>query len=412
MRGFVAAVAAALAVATACASGTSGVDGSSADAGSPGGGQSEAGPSPPGGGDGGGATDAVASPRADGAGSDSAAGADASGGSPVDGAAVDAGANDAGLDADASLVPPVLGSCDPGRWVVSASISAPTNPPAFAVDGLLPTRWSSGVAQAVGQYFQGDFGGLVGVDQIVLDDSYGASDHADYPRGVDVLASADGTTFAATLATAAFATDPGAIVTIPFPASTTRALRIQLNTGVSTLWWTIHELRLGCLALETDGGADGGGASEGGGDAASSCLAPDAGWTADAGISPATWKGSASSTGPNDTIQGAFDENAATRWSSGQAQTGGEWFKVDLGQVTTISGVSLYLLSGNVTDYPSSYALQVSSDDSAYTTVATGLGAPTTTICFPRQPARYVKVTQTGTGDSSWWSIYELGVLP
>jgi hypothetical protein len=30
----------------------------------------------------------------------------------------------------------------------------------------------------------------------------------------------------------------------------------------------------------------------------------------------------------------------------------------------------------------------------------------------PRQSARYVKVTQTGTGDPSWWSIYELNVFP
>ena len=156
-----------------------------------------------------------------------------------------------------------------------------------------------------------------------------------------------------------YATDPGAIATMSFAPSTTRAVRLQLTTGFATLWWAIHELRLDCQPL----GGDGGGAAPDGGDAASpSCAASDGGWT-DGGISHAAWVGTASSTGPNDTIQGAIDGNPSTRWSSGQAQAGGEWFQLDLGQPTTFSGVSLYLLDGNVTDYPSSYALQLSTDD-------------------------------------------------
>jgi hypothetical protein len=329
-------------------------------------------------------------------------------------ATVDGGPGDAGRDAEGGTIPTlIVGSCDPARWTVTASASATNNPPAFAVDGLAPTRWSSGVGQAVGQYFEIDFGGFVTVDQITLDDSYGTNEHTDYPRGLDVLGSADGTTFTSTLGSVSNATDPGAIVTVNFSAAMTRAVRLQINTGVPMVWWSVHELRVGCQSLSLDGGADGG-ASDGGGvdGGPPTCAASDAGWSAGSGLSPAGWTGSASSTGPNDTIPGAFDQNAATRWSSGQAQAGGEWFKVDLGHATTLSGAGLYLLSGNVGDYPSSYALSLSTDDLAYATVATGLGGPTTPICFPSRSARYVKVTQTGTGDSSWWSIYEISLFP
>jgi hypothetical protein len=336
----------------------------------------------------------------------------------IDASIADA-ASDSGPDAEGGTIPTLIaGSCDPAHWVVTASVSASNNPPGFAVDGLPPTRWSSGVGQAIGQYVDVDFGGFVVVNQVTLDDSYGANEHTDYPRGVDVLGSTDGSTFSATLGSFAYATDPGAIVAMPFAPATARAVRLQLNTGVPTVWWSIHELRVGCAAVNADGGTDGGGVDGGalgeGGtfDGGASCAAAGSGWSSSSGISPASWKGSASSTGPNDTIQGAFDQNASTRWSSGQGQTGGEWFKIDLGQSTSISAAGLYLLSGNTGDYPSSYALALSTDDLAYTTVATGLGAATTAICFPTQSARYLKVTQTGTGDASWWSIYEISVFP
>jgi hypothetical protein len=342
-------------------------------------------------------------------------------GERVDASIPDATASDAGRDADAEsgTIPTlVAGSCDPTRWSVTASVSATNNPPAFAVDGLPPTRWSSGIGQAIGQYVDVDFGGFVVIDQITLDDSYGTNEHTDYARGVDVLGSIDGSSFPATLGSFSYATDPGAIVAMNFAPATTRAVRLQLNTGVPTVWWSIHELRVDCAAVNADGGAGGGDAEAGapldGGvfDGGASCVAARAGWSASSGISPASWKGSASTTGPNDTIQGAFDQNASTRWSSGQAQAGGEWFKIDLGQSTSISAVGLYLLNGNTGDSPSSYALELSTDDLAYATVATGLGAATTAICFPSQSARYLRVTQTGTGDASWWSIYEISVFP
>jgi hypothetical protein len=43
--------------------------------------------------------------------------------------------------------------------------------------------------------------------------------------------------------------------------------------------------------------------------------------------------------------------------------------------------------------------------------VATGAGAQLTKIVFPRQSARWLRVTQTGVA-AKWWSIYAISVKP
>ncbi len=291
------------------------------------------------------------------------------------------------------------GTCTADQWQVSASIAAANNPASYAIDGLSPTRWSTGVNQQVGQYFQVDFGGLVQASQIVFDNSFGPTEHGDYPRGLQVFGSTDGTSFADMLANQTFSTDPGAVVTIPFAATSVRALRMTLTAGDPTAWWSIHELGVMCN-----------GSSARGTTTAGTCQSP--GWSSSVGLSNTGWTATASSTSSGDSLAGAFDGNATTRWSEA-TQAGGEWFQLDLGQSTTISEVDLYLLSGNTSDYPSAYRLDLSSDNQTFTTAATGSGAaPTTAICFPRQSARYLRIAQIGTGYMSWWSIYELAVLP
>jgi hypothetical protein len=143
------------------------------------------------------------------------------------------------------------------------------------------------------------------------------------------------------------------------------------------------------------------------------CSEVDASWVPDAGIGTAGWTATATATATTDTNRGdfvvanAFDGDPLTRWSSGAAQAGEEGFRLDLGQVQTISQVVFF----DETDYPAEYTLALSSDDLTYTQVATGPGAETTAICFPAQSARYVKITQTGVS-SSWFSIYEIDVFP
>ncbi|HEY2509322.1 MAG TPA: discoidin domain-containing protein [Polyangiaceae bacterium] len=334
-------------------------------------------------------------------------------GSPKDGgkgneggSASDAPSPETDAPYDSGNIPPnaMSGSCTPHDWTMSASVSLPNNPPSFAADGLPPTRWSTGIAQAPGQYLQVDFGGFVTISQLVLDDSYQPDDtsmgQGDYPRGFDVLASQDGTTFSAPVFSVTNATAPGGILTAPFTqAVTARALRLQLNMATSPNFWSVHELTADCTPWGDGGASDAG--------TPMTCSETGAGWKAGQGIAQTGWSATAALTDGASPIAGAFDGNITTRWSDGQGQMGGEWFRLDMGQAQSISQVAVF----SMTDFASAYSLELSTDDQTYTAVGSGIGAATTAVCFPAQSARYVRITQTGTGSGSWFSIYEINVF-
>jgi hypothetical protein len=296
---------------------------------------------------------------------------------------------------DNGTIPPgaPIGWCDSTRWIASASASSPTNLPAYAIDGLQPTRWSTGAAQTVGQYLQIDFGGFVMLNQVTIVHTFLADGKDDYARGLDVLVSYDGVDFSRTLASASYAVDPGT-VTIDFGAHAARYLRLRLNQGTATSWWSIHDLVLGCQA---PGGPDGGAGGPANG-VPTGATNPNL----------ANWVATALRTNSGDVVTNAFDGNPATRWSTGaQPQVGDEWFKIDMGASFSITQLALTASGGDV---PSAYELGLSTDNVTFTPVAHGLGADTTTIGFPRQMARYILIKQIGTGYDHWWSINELTV--
>jgi hypothetical protein len=308
---------------------------------------------------------------------------------PVDGAPIDPN------------IPPgaTIGSCNPDAWQIAASGSDASNPARYAVDGLLPTRWSSGVAQSPGQSFDIDFGGYVLLSQVVLTHRYEADGAGDYPRGIDVLVSADGADFSTLLASAT-PSNGDAPVAMDFQAHAARHVRLQLSAGDSTSWWSIHDLRLGC-ATPTGGGPDAG-------------AAPDAGpdpTLPDTGVNPnrARWTATASHSDGGAPVGNAFDDSVGTRWATGKApQYGDEWFRLDLGMAIEIRQV---WLTTSAADFPSAYRVELSTDDVTYTTVAHGLGADVTRIGFAPQSARYVRISQTGSGYDHWWVINDLTVI-
>jgi serine/threonine protein kinase len=121
-----------------------------------------------------------------------------------------------------------------------------------------------------------------------------------------------------------------------------------------------------------------------------------------------SWTASASI--PNDLPSNALDGNAATRWSSGQAQTAGNWFLVNMGSVHSFSSITLD--AGSSTgDYPQGYEVFVSADGSIWgNTIASGTGSgQLVTISFATQSARFIKVVLT-VNFNKWWSIQEFNV--
>jgi hypothetical protein len=125
-----------------------------------------------------------------------------------------------------------------------------------------------------------------------------------------------------------------------------------------------------------------------------------------------SWTLTASSTEANGSPANAIDGDITTRWSSGTPQTNGMWLRVDMSQPATFQGLVLDA-STSAGDYPRGYQVNVSADGVNWgSPIATGAGnSAVTTITFPSQTARYVKITQTGSSGGNWWSIDELNAL-
>jgi len=114
----------------------------------------------------------------------------------------------------------------------------------------------------------------------------------------------------------------------------------------------------------------------------------------------------------------ALDDDPTTRWQSDESQKPGQWFAVDMGAERTVSGLILDAKDSSG-DYPRGYEVYVSNDGAAWANPAGSWGTPVasgsgqavtsggvTTLTFPAQSARYLKVVQTGSS-GSWWSIHE-----
>jgi hypothetical protein len=168
------------------------------------------------------------------------------------------------------------------------------------------------------------------------------------------------------------------------------------------------------------GGAGGAGGSAGkAGSAGSAGSAGATGSAGASGVDPCdrvNWKATASESSLSMTPpqlynppQDAIDGDGNTRWSSGAAQVGGEWFQIDLGAVAAHLTQIVLDTTLHPSDYPVNYTLELSSDGASYAFATSGSGSSVTTIEFADKSARFLKVTQTGTS-ASWWSIHEVSI--
>ncbi|MDB6005242.1 MAG: hypothetical protein JWR15_2229, partial [Prosthecobacter sp.] len=104
----------------------------------------------------------------------------------------------------------------------------------------------------------------------------------------------------------------------------------------------------------------------------------------------------------------AVDNQTASRWSTGAAMKGGEWFIIELPTDENIAGLALDS-QGNYQDYLRKYKIELSSDGTNWgAPVAQGDGSAVTEIVFKApQKARFVRITQLGSA-SNPWGINEL----
>ncbi|GIF01483.1 hypothetical protein Ari01nite_89470 [Paractinoplanes rishiriensis] len=120
-----------------------------------------------------------------------------------------------------------------------------------------------------------------------------------------------------------------------------------------------------------------------------------------------TWTATASANSAR--AAAAFDNDKSSRWNSSY-QAGTEWYLLDTGSVQQVNRIVFDNSTRSKNDYPRGYEVTVSTDGTTFSEpVATGVGTvDVTTITFPVQTGRYIKIRQTGNAPANYWSIDEL----
>jgi mono/diheme cytochrome c family protein/glucose/arabinose dehydrogenase len=144
-----------------------------------------------------------------------------------------------------------------------------------------------------------------------------------------------------------------------------------------------------------------------------------------------TWKATASHNPGS-----AFGALNFASWTTGEPQQAGMWFQVELPETTTITELQFNSAGGGFAGggrggranvplapgtpppaplvqpglYPRAYKTEVSTNGTAWTTVAEGQGtAGSTTITFTPTAAKYVRITQTAAGENAApWAMQRL----
>jgi len=135
-------------------------------------------------------------------------------------------------------------------------------------------------------------------------------------------------------------------------------------------------------------------------------------WTATASVPDGTFLFSGGKIPIDVSAANAIDGDHWTGWRDmTKKQYPGQWFQVDMKQEQSFHRIVLDN-TWALWDSPTEYSVSVSQDGTNWgKPIATGSGElGITSIVFPEQRARYIRITQTGTNSTYNWSIYEFDV--
>ena len=128
-------------------------------------------------------------------------------------------------------------------------------------------------------------------------------------------------------------------------------------------------------------------------------------------VSKANWTASANAVNEGYTAYQAMDGIAETLWLTGSNQSTGQEFVVNFGSATSINQITLNVYGSFINDYPGSYTVFASNDQTTWTQVCDGTGTSgVTNIVLPQQiTAQYIKISLSSS-KNNWWSINEIAV--
>lgn len=135
-------------------------------------------------------------------------------------------------------------------------------------------------------------------------------------------------------------------------------------------------------------------------------------WTATASVPDSSYPFSGHNIPVDASAANALDGDYWTGWRDmTKPQYPGQWFQIDMGTIETFHKVVLDN-TWALWDSPDQYSVSVSNNGIKWSDpIAAGAGQlGITTIRFPEQKARFIRVTQTGMNLLYNWSIYEFDV--
>jgi endoglucanase Acf2 len=287
------------------------------------------------------------------------------------------GAGSSGHSGEASATTPTVASSDLAlnRPVVASSVESGAFPAADAVDGNSSTRWSSQFSDP--QWIYVDLGATYNISEVRLNWENAAG------RDYQIQVSNDATSWT-TIYTVAGNTTAGVHDYVGLSGSG-RYVRVLGTARTTQYGYSLFDFNV-------------------------------YGTGTAAGVTPldrSAWAASASSTAGGGSAASAIDGWIGSRWSSGTAQTPGQWFQIDLGSLQTFDRIT-FDAGNSVNDYARGYQVLVSdngTDWSSPTAIASGSGTGPLIDVQLGGPVkhRYIRIVQTGSA-SSWWSISELNV--
>jgi F5/8 type C domain len=110
-------------------------------------------------------------------------------------------------------------------------------------------------------------------------------------------------------------------------------------------------------------------------------------------------------------ITAALDGDVFTRWATAQAQAAGQTFVLDMKRNNVFNRVVMEA-GGNQNDNPRGFEISTSTDGVTWRQAAIGTQTDATTdVTLGAQTARYLRVQQTGSAATNWWSMAEINVF-
>ena len=271
-------------------------------------------------------------------------------------------------------------------FVAALNASDHTNQPDGIFGGYVSDEdfWTSRKAQEPGQWFQVDMGAKRTFSRIMIDTR---ARYADYPRGYELYVSNDAVNWGAPIASGK---NDQSVLRLTLPVQNARYFKI-VQTGKTWHHWVVANIEVYAPIGSAKSVAANSSAHE-------AVLEPRA-WSAAAG--PNRWYE------PEVALRPQRDPNRST--ATGQAQQPGHYYQVDMGEPQRFHKIVLNP-GRSIGDYPRGYEVTVSSDGIEWSKpIAAGRGGPITTITFPSQTARFVRITLTRYA-RNYWTLAELRV--